>query len=106
MWDTPGSATACGFFFPRPRLNAGGRIAHADLGLKLLLSQDVNEARTLATELDDINAGARDVESAILTAAEAQAGDRSQQARASFLSMTHHGSRYCRDRGWAAQGAL
>ncbi|XAO72438.1 MAG: single-stranded-DNA-specific exonuclease RecJ [Acetobacteraceae bacterium] len=70
--DTPGSATACGFFLG-PRLNAGGRIARADLGLKLLLSQDVHEACTLATELDDINARRRDVESAILTAAEAQA---------------------------------
>lgn len=70
--DTPGSATACGFFLG-PRLNAGGRIARSDLGLKLLLTQDVHEARILATKLDTANAKRRDVESGILTAAQDQA---------------------------------
>jgi single-stranded-DNA-specific exonuclease len=39
-----------------PRLNAAGRLAHADLSLRLLLTQDEGEANELATTLDSLNA--------------------------------------------------
>nr|WP_306220203.1 single-stranded-DNA-specific exonuclease RecJ [Cohnella sp. WQ 127256] len=38
-----------------PRLNAGGRLAHADVALKLLTAMDDEEAEKLAIELDGLN---------------------------------------------------
>ncbi|AQS88200.1 single-stranded-DNA-specific exonuclease RecJ [Neoasaia chiangmaiensis NBRC 101099] len=66
------SAMACGFAFG-PRINAGGRIAQADLGLKLLLADDAFEARTLAEKLDEVNRQRQTVEADILTSALQQA---------------------------------
>lgn len=42
-----------------PRLNAAGRLEHMDAGLRLLLSEDREEARALALRLDAINAERR-----------------------------------------------
>jgi single-stranded-DNA-specific exonuclease len=55
-----------------PRINAAGRVARADAGLELLLTEDEDRARTVADELDALNARRRDVETRILFAAEAQ----------------------------------
>ena len=38
-----------------PRLNAAGRLEHAKIALNLLLSNDANEAESLAIELNDLN---------------------------------------------------
>lgn len=67
-----GNAMACGFALG-PRINAGGRIAKSSLGLKLLLSQSVGEARAVAEELDGVNRKRQTVESHILDEAIAQA---------------------------------
>lgn len=66
------SAMACGFALG-PRINAGGRIAQAELGVTLLLSDDAFEARALAEKLDEINRQRQTVEADILTEAYQQA---------------------------------
>ena len=52
-----------------PRINAGGRIGRADLGARLLSTDDVDEARKIALELDALNASRREVEAEVLEAA-------------------------------------
>jgi single-stranded-DNA-specific exonuclease len=59
-------------FILGPRINAGGRIGRADLGARLLSTDDPAEARALAEELDALNAQRKGVETAILEAAIAQ----------------------------------
>jgi single-stranded-DNA-specific exonuclease len=60
-----------------PRLNAGGRIGRADLGVRLLTTDDAEEAQALARELDALNGERRRVEAAVLEAALAQVESRS-----------------------------
>ena len=62
------TAATCGFGLG-PRINAAGRISEADLGLRLLLCADPNEAAVLAEKLDSVNRQRQDVEAAILDAA-------------------------------------
>jgi single-stranded-DNA-specific exonuclease len=73
--DRP-SAMTLGFALG-PRINAAGRISEADLGLRLLLSDDPVEARGLAATLDAVNRQRQQVEQSMLEeamrAAEAQA---------------------------------
>ena len=52
-----------------PRINAAGRISEADLGLRLLVTQDTMEARSLAATLDAVNRQRQDVEAAMLQTA-------------------------------------
>ncbi len=56
-----------------PRINAAGRISEADLGLRLLLTDDPLEARNLAAQLDSINRTRQTVEADMLDAAMAEA---------------------------------
>ena len=49
-------------FILGPRINAGGRIGRADLGARLLSTDDPAEARDLAEQLDALNASRKDVE--------------------------------------------
>ena len=60
----PGPATTfhAGFVLG-PRINAGGRIGRSDLGARLLSTDDAEEARALAEELDALNATRRQIES-------------------------------------------
>jgi len=44
-----------------PRVNAAGRIAEAELALRLLVSDDPDEATRLADELDEVHARRRDL---------------------------------------------
>jgi single-stranded-DNA-specific exonuclease len=55
-----------------PRINAAGRLRRADAGLELLLTDDHQRARTIATELDAVNVERRAVERQILWEAQAE----------------------------------
>jgi single-stranded-DNA-specific exonuclease len=70
--ETP-TAMTCSFGLG-PRINAGGRISEADLGLRLLLCEDPVEARTLAATLDAVNRQRQSVEASMLDAALDDAG--------------------------------
>lgn len=56
-----------------PRINAGGRVGRADLGARLLSTDDPVEAAALAAELDRYNDERRVIESQVLEAAILQA---------------------------------
>lgn len=60
-------------FLLGPRINAGGRIGRADLGVRLMLEDDSIEAGRIATELDRLNGERRLIEAAALEQAEAEA---------------------------------
>ena len=60
-------------FLLGPRVNAGGRIGQADLGARLLATDDAHEAASLAERLDMLNSERRDIEAAVRAAALAQA---------------------------------
>lgn len=49
-----------------PRINAGGRVGRSDLGVRLLSTDDVEEAAALAHELDELNRTRRDIEAEVL----------------------------------------
>ena len=49
-----------------PRVNAGGRIGQADLGTRLLSTDDADEAGALALRLDEFNAARKEIEAAVL----------------------------------------
>jgi single-stranded-DNA-specific exonuclease len=56
-----------------PRINAGGRVGKSDLGVRLLTTQDEEEARGIAAELDRLNEERRAIEAQVCDAAEALA---------------------------------
>ena len=60
-------------FMLGPRINAGGRIGRADLGVRLLLEGDVSEAARIAAELDRLNIERRAIEQVAEAQAEAEA---------------------------------
>ncbi|HEY6257379.1 MAG TPA: single-stranded-DNA-specific exonuclease RecJ [Xanthobacteraceae bacterium] len=60
-------------FLLGPRINAGGRIGRATLGVELLLQADPTEAARLAAELDRLNRERQVIEAAALEQAEAEA---------------------------------
>ncbi|MBL8674549.1 MAG: single-stranded-DNA-specific exonuclease RecJ, partial [Rhodospirillales bacterium] len=66
--DEPPTAFHAGFLLG-PRVNAGGRVGQADLGARLLSSDDPVEAAALAARLDALNAERRAIEAAVLDAA-------------------------------------
>ncbi len=78
--DLP-SVMTCGFGIG-PRINAGGRISEADLGLRLLLADDPAEARALAERLDAVNRERREVEACMLDAALEDAAAQAAAGRA------------------------
>ncbi|MEM6670672.1 MAG: single-stranded-DNA-specific exonuclease RecJ [Pseudomonadota bacterium] len=59
-----------------PRVNAGGRVGQADLGARLLVSDDPVEAQALAERLDGHNEERRAIEAAVLDAAQLQVEER------------------------------
>ena len=67
-------------FMLGPRVNAGGRIGQADLGARLLSTDDPHEAAALAEKLDLLNTERRDVEAAVRAAALEQAETRGTDA--------------------------
>ncbi|WP_276753817.1 single-stranded-DNA-specific exonuclease RecJ [Pseudoalteromonas marina] len=64
------SASDFGFSLA-PRLNAAGRLDDMSLGIACLLSNDINQARRIASELDSLNHARREIEQGMQ--AEAQA---------------------------------
>lgn len=70
--DTAPASYHLGFLLG-PRINAGGRIGQADLGARLLATNDPHEAAALAERLDTLNTERRDVENAVRAVALDQA---------------------------------
>ncbi len=71
--EAPGTYHA-GFLLG-PRVNAGGRVGRSDLGARLLATNDPDEARVIAEELDALNSERQEIEAGVLDAALAQAAD-------------------------------
>jgi single-stranded-DNA-specific exonuclease len=65
------SCSDCGFALG-PRINAGGRVGEATLGVRLLTTEDPDEARAIAAQLSQLNEERRAIEQAVQEAAEAQ----------------------------------
>ena len=55
-----------------PRVNAGGRVGEATLGVRLLTTRDADEARDIAAQLSRLNDERRGIEAAVQEAAEEQ----------------------------------
>ncbi len=76
--DTKPSAYHLGYLLG-PRVNAGGRVGQADLGTRLLSTEDPDEAGAIAMRLDEHNIARKEIEAAVLREAieqvETQAGD-------------------------------
>jgi single-stranded-DNA-specific exonuclease len=73
--DTAPAAYHLGFLLG-PRVNAGGRIGAADMGARLLATNDPHEAAALAERLDILNTERREIEAQVRDAAMAQAAAR------------------------------
>ncbi|MEQ8388095.1 MAG: single-stranded-DNA-specific exonuclease RecJ [Alphaproteobacteria bacterium] len=71
--DKAPDAYHAGFVFG-PRINAGGRVGEAALGARLLTTDSMTEARTIARTLDGLNRERQAVEAAVLEAATALVG--------------------------------
>jgi single-stranded-DNA-specific exonuclease len=71
----PPSTWSLGFALG-PRVNAGGRIGAADLGARLLATDDPHEAAALAVRLHALNAERREIEARVLAEAQAQVAAR------------------------------
>ena len=54
-----------------PRINAGGRVGKSDLGVRLLTTEDRDEARGIAAELNQLNEDRRAIEAVVQEQAEA-----------------------------------
>ena len=62
-------------FILGPRVNAGGRVGEANIGARLLATDDPHEAAALAERLDHLNRERRDIEARVLAEAQAQIGE-------------------------------
>ena len=74
----------CGFLLG-PRVNAGGRVGRADLGARLLTTEDAAEARAIAEELDTMNAERQAIEAKVLEEAIQQVEENLSARRANTL---------------------
>jgi single-stranded-DNA-specific exonuclease len=70
LLDVAGSKGPAGVFHAGfilgPRINAGGRVGRSDLGARLLSTDDPEEARDLAAQLDMLNGERKEVEKQVL----------------------------------------
>ncbi len=69
--NRPPSCSDLGFALG-PRINAGGRVGESTLGVRLLTTQDADEARDIAAELSRLNEERRGIEAIVQEEAEAQ----------------------------------
>jgi len=74
-----------------PRLNAAGRLDDMSVGVALLLSEDISQARMLANELDALNQTRKEIEQGMQTEALAlcDALERSNEALPLGIAMYH-----------------
>jgi single-stranded-DNA-specific exonuclease len=63
-----------------PRINAGGRVGKSDLGVRLLTTEDAEEAREIAEELDQLNNERRVIEAGVQMEAEERASGQGNRA--------------------------
>jgi single-stranded-DNA-specific exonuclease len=73
-----------------PRINAGGRVGKSDLGVRLLITEDRDEARTIALELDRLNEERRAIEAAVQAEAETLLGGQHNRAVALLAGAGWH----------------
>jgi len=73
-----------------PRINAGGRVGKADLGVRLLTTQDPAEAAMIAAELDQLNEERRAIEAAVQAEAEILLGAQDNRAVALIAGQGWH----------------
>ncbi|WP_341631615.1 single-stranded-DNA-specific exonuclease RecJ [Sphingomonas agri] len=85
----PASCRDLGFALG-PRINAGGRVGKSDLGVRLLTSNDPEEARTIASELDRLNEERRAIEMLVCEQAEAQASEQAGSPVITVMSSGWH----------------
>ena len=83
------TATDLGFALG-PRINAGGRVGRADLGVRLLTTSDEGEARSIAAELNLLNEDRRAIELAVREEAEALIGAQGNRAVAIVSAQGWH----------------
>ena len=88
--EGPASVFHVGFLLG-PRINAGGRIGRSDLGARLLSTDDVQEAASLAAELDALNASRKQVEAEVQEAAVRHIERESNQADGACLVVAEDG---------------
>ncbi len=77
--DTAPSSYHLGFVMG-PRVNAGGRIGQADLGARLLATDNPHDAAAMAERLDVLNTERREIEAAVRAAAIEQVESRDTSA--------------------------
>ena len=85
----PPSCTDLGFALG-PRINAGGRVGRADLGVRLLTTDDPAEAERLAGELDRLNGERRAIELGVCEQAEALAAGQADRSVVVVAGMGWH----------------
>ncbi|HEX8525725.1 single-stranded-DNA-specific exonuclease RecJ [Allosphingosinicella sp.] len=73
-----------------PRINAGGRVGKSDLGVRLLTTEDPDEARGLAAELDRLNEERRAIEATVCEVAESLCAGKGNRAVAVVASEGWH----------------
>lgn len=83
----PPSCSDCGFALG-PRINAGGRVGEATLGVRLLTTEDPDEARAIAEQLSTLNDERRAIEAVVQEAAERQVDAQHNRA---VITLSGHG---------------
>ncbi len=73
-----------------PRINAAGRLGHAETALQLLLAEDLSSARELAKELDQYNSQRRSIGREILEQAQSMAKEQADQCGIVLYDPTWH----------------
>lgn len=73
-------------FILGPRINASGRVAHPEHSLQLFLTEDREEADSLALKLGEYNRQRRDIEAQILKEADEKVSDKAQESSAIVVS--------------------
>src|SRR3546814_19426000 len=73
-----------------PRINAGGRVGKSDLGVRLLTTEDPEEARAIAMQLNILNEERRAIEAAVQDAAEAMTSAQHNRAIAVLAGKGWH----------------
>lgn len=73
-----------------PRINAGGRVGKSDLGVRLLTTEDPDEAREISEELDRLNEERRTIEGGVQAEAEEAAVGKGNRAVAVVSGLGWH----------------